>query len=351
MTIAALATYGTYTPHHSKLRKLGHSPSECDVFGKIANLISNLGEAFVSLGSFSNDLGYSRETICRAVTSLEKKGRIKKTGIKRYGFFPYVEILEAPQEKEELQPVRFDAPLIKPSTIIDHNVNAHCPNGQSQERTKELKKQTAEKIVCSKNSLEEQEETPLRKKLQSYGISKNQAKRLMGKFDVEKIQAQLDQLDHLLERGDQIKSPAAWLVSAIQRDYKPCAEIVKQKEAVQEANQRQKYNDAQRLLQDAKWAENEGKIEQAKTLAEKSLTLIPQNETRELLAKVEAALLEQEQLAKARGVVPQSEQARIFEECLKSLRANRTYEGWSEKWLRNIAQTDAEQIILARAAG
>jgi hypothetical protein len=67
MSIAVLESFGAYHPHHQVLKKLGCSPCERDVFGKIAGLIAKTGKAFICLGEFATDLGYPN---CRAVLRL-----------------------------------------------------------------------------------------------------------------------------------------------------------------------------------------------------------------------------------------------------------------------------------------
>lgn len=146
---AILATYGTYHPHHQRLKQLGCSPCERDVFGKIAGLIHRLDRAFVHLREFAEELGYARESISRALTRLEEKNLVRRTGKKVFGFFPVVEILP-------LDSPPADAPFTKRSTVqtINHKKRKQIKIKNSQKKLFVPKKliTSTEKIASKKLS-------------------------------------------------------------------------------------------------------------------------------------------------------------------------------------------------------
>src|SRR5690606_19820461 len=113
------------------------------------------GKAFISLGAFADELDYSREHICRSVSELVKKGLLRKTGEKKYGHLPCVEILPLPELSHD------EAQLTKISTIVDKNINDHCQKNQTSKiNIENIKEQKPESFV----------DVFLFKKLHSFGV-------------------------------------------------------------------------------------------------------------------------------------------------------------------------------------
>jgi hypothetical protein len=247
MTAAVLATYGTYHPHHQKLKQLGCTPCERDVFGKIAGLIHRLDRAFVHLKEFAEELGYCRETISRAITSLERKKLVRRTGKKVYGFFPVVEILPLATNGDFPVPI---ASLTKRSTLVDQQVNVHCPQDQLQKKkTNKIKKQQHE-VVCSEKIVDP-EKLKVIDVLRRYGVGKNAAKALITRFSLERVKYQVEHFEEVQKRGGDIVNPAAWLTKAIQKRYQKPKNLVQNLAQTNDDVKTEQRQTANRLSQQA----------------------------------------------------------------------------------------------------
>ena len=100
--------------------------------------------------------------------------------------------------------------------------------------------------------IELEEMTPLEGRLVGHGVSRFQARKLIGEYDPGRIQMQLEALEFLLERGGEA-APAnrgGWLVKAIAENYSPPRGF---KSSIQLAEEnRQKAETAKRKLEAAR---------------------------------------------------------------------------------------------------
>jgi hypothetical protein len=359
MSTEAAATYGTYDPHFPILKEMGCTPSELAVFGKLVGLAKSITDPFIHLGFFAEELHYRRETISRSTTKLEKKGFIKRTGKKKYGIFPVVEIMRLPFKKDPATPAdnfdpsspqssidvgifdapspqnsidadnfdlsspqssidvgifddapspersidvggldlpspmitspidSFDAPLIKRSTVVDQEINARCPNDQTHEiKTDNNKKQT-QKIVCEENILLLKEKLTIITSLKKLGMGKKSAQKLITRFDINRVQEQIEHLRLLLERGDTINNPAGWITAAIKRNFKKPLEVEKEQNQILENAKAEQQRRAGMLIQEAEYLKQTGKLEEAKKVAQKSLDVYPFSEAKKLIEEIE----------------------------------------------------------------
>jgi hypothetical protein len=299
MTTAVLATYGHYTPHHTCLKKMGFRPSDRDVFAKIASLALNAGEVFISLRAFSQELGYTRETICRSIKRLAAKERIKLTTKKKYGFFPVVKVLPIP---EQSQIISTGVPLTKRSTVIDQTINANCADGQHIINNEHKLKQ--QQLVAEKNP---EKKTALAK-LKSFGISSNESKRLMGRFPLERIDRQIEILNQKLKINAGIKNQAGWLIKAIRENYRPKV-LDEQKQSTDEFNRR-----ANQMAQDADMFLSMGKPEEAIKLAENSIAIHENTMAKDVIEKAKTAIIHNMRREKALAAISPDIFAQILAE-------------------------------------
>ncbi len=295
MNSVSLEVFGHYNPHHENLKKLGLTPCERDVFGKIAGLSKSVKEVFICLKEFAENLGYAKESICRAVKVLIKKGFLRKTGKLKYGFYPVVEILTP--ENQSLV-----TPLTATSMLIDLHVNARELAGQSKEIRTDLIKPT--KALVNQYS----EKNLLKQKLRELGLSSNKTKRLLQRFPQERIERQIANLKDQLARNIEINNPAGWLLRAIEKNYRPEIKLIKPEQDEQKS--RESYN----LLKSAELSESHQNYPEAIKLAQQSLAIKPNKAAQELINRIELIKIHEHARAKAIATIPPEEFERVLAE-------------------------------------
>ena len=295
MNSVSLEVFGHYNPHHENLKKLGLTACERDVFGKIAGLSRSVKEVFVHLKEFAENLGYAKESICRAVKVLIKKGFLRKTGKLKYGFYPVVEILTP--ENQSLV-----TPLTATSMLIDLHVNACELAGQSKEIRTDLIKPTD--ALVNQYS----EKNLLKQKLRDLGLSLNKTKSLLQRFPQERIERQIANLKDQLAKNLEINNPAGWLLKAIEKNYHPEIKLIQPEQEDQKS--RESYN----LLKSAELCESRQEYDEATKLAQQSLAMKPNKATQELINRIEHVKTKEAHQAQALANIPQEEFERVLVE-------------------------------------
>ena len=232
----------TSYPLYPELKRLRVSDLAREVFGMLAVFSKKSGTAFVCRKSFADTLFCTLTSVSKAVTVLEKKGLIKRTGEFVNLMFPKVELTELGKDianglyassglQDTLSLSSNHHPVLAAPPII-------IPNNS------ELKETTnSEKNVVVEN-------------LTKFGIAKNQAKRLKLKYPQEIITKQVQHLEHLLKSNTIIKNPAGWLIKAIENNFaiKIEEQSVIQKTNNLETQDKLKQQAKEQAMQDARRA-------------------------------------------------------------------------------------------------
>jgi hypothetical protein len=256
-------------------------------------------EVWVDQQLIGKKLGVHRETAGRWIRHLERVGRLICLGFhhdgrrKRY-LINLVTNHEASLENTDLDRAHKTTSNNfvgrRPAKQLD-DLQRFCGTINRKEETK-IKEQTA--VEISKGETPCHEDTALKQKLTEIGLHKESVDNLLREFATDKIVAQLQHLEILIQRGENIKKPAAWLIAAIKNAYALPTEKQKEELDEQRASQEAAY-----LAQTARHAFVEGKMLQAKCEAEKSLKISVNSLAQEVLRDVQTSLAHAERIERA----------------------------------------------------
>lgn len=287
---------------------MGFRPSDRDVFAKIAGLALNAGEVFISLRAFSEELGYARETICRSAKRLAQKGLIRFVNKKKHGIFSIVEVLPVDENLEAATDPSFDVPLTKRSTIVDRQINDHCPDGQPQlNNINNLKQQHVDALGFSNKKA-------VIEKLKSFGIAANESKRLLARFPLDRVERQIAHLEAKIKNNDEVKNQAGWLIKAIRQDYPESQIIVAQKQQAEESEKAEQLRKASQMSKDADYLLSSGKPKEAINAAQKSLELHETSLAKDVIQKAQNEIAQKKQQEEAVAALSSEAFAQIVAE-------------------------------------
>ncbi len=303
MTVTFMDKHGTFTQVPDFLNELSLSPAAKGVYSVLAGFEHVAGEVYIARQKIREKLKLALTTISTAVTELEKKELLKRTGKFKYGSYPIVQLFSHPKTS-----------ISKPKHQNELMLTEELATANTQlERHLDLKEQP-KKNVCSKIL----EKNILKESLKNFGIGSNQAQRLISKYSLERIQTQINHCESLQSQGATIDNPAGWLVKAIQKDFRPRMKQPLQQGTLQQAThdqvQAEKSRRAQRLLQQATHAERIGQLEESKRLAQRSLDIYSTRDAQELITRIEAAIKKNIQQQQALAAIPKEEFDRIVAE-------------------------------------
>jgi predicted transcriptional regulator len=298
MNTANTAHLGHYIPFHPKLKELGLRTSDQLVFGKIANLIANTGKAFICLEAFSQDFGYAKGTISRALKRLADRGIIKYTGQKKHGVFPYIEIPFSPTKGIQETPKKFAQSKPELVEVVNTDVKTSKHPGELEE------------IRVNKNKQQPAVAHGIIKKLKSFNISAKESKRLLDKYPVEQIERQISNLELKLQTNNEVKSKAGWLIKAIREDFEPSKAAEEQQQLAQD----QKLRKASQMAQNADYLLSSSKPEEAINLAQNSLELHETSLAKEVIQRAQNEITKKKQQEEAVAALPPETFAQILAE-------------------------------------
>jgi hypothetical protein len=336
MAATFMDKHGTFTQVPDFLNEMPLSPAAKAVYAVLAGFEHAMGEVYVARQKIREKLKLALTTISTAVTELEEKELLKRTGKFKYGSYPVVQLFSHP--KTGVSESKHQNKQMLTEELATANTQL--------ERQLDLKEQP-EKNVCSKIL----EKNNLKESLKIFGIGANKAMRLIIDFPSERIESQIINLEAEKARGVVIENPAGWLIKAIQKNFRPAVEKSSSPSPAQAARdeiQAEKSRAAQRLLQEALHEERIAKPQESKHLAQKSLTMHRTREAEELINRIDAAEEKKAQQEKALAVTPKEEFERLLTEEIEKQKS--FLARWSKREITDFHREAAYIAALARLA-
>ncbi len=153
---------------------------------------------------------------------------------------------------------------------------------------------------------------------------------------METINAQIEHLLFLMERGEGIQKPGSWLIAAIEKNFPLPKEM--DKNAIEEEQRAEAIRNATMVAQEAKSELAQGNHQKAKERALKSLLLAQNDIAKDVVNEVNQILERAEKIDRARQLVSPEEQQQIRrEEEQKKLNEMRRWFGKSDAEIMNSA--------------
>lgn len=275
-------------PYFTELEEFKLTRTAEKLFGVISIFFKNKDTVYVSRKPLSGIIKCSVTTISTAITILEKNGLIKRNGTFKYAIFPEISLTE------------------KGSKIINKIKSFDT-------KEQETPKEEPEEITQTVQIIQKNEEEPKNidtSNLTKFGITKNQAKKILAQHPKEIIDKQINNLENLLKENKNINNTAGWLINAIKNNY----------EAPPKKEQTQEWS-LKKHLEEKKRKEEE--------------------ELNKLNKEKEARL-------KARQQVSQEEYDSIYQEELEVVRQRIRKIGTPEKSVPNLIHLVTEEQTLSR---
>lgn len=343
--------FGPFLSIHDFIDQQKIPPSAKRLWAAIFGFYREHGSVYLCRAFFAKKLSLRKETISRALRVLEKIGVINRTGELKFGFYPCVELL-APNDAHRAMKPADSQPVIKRSPLSDHPITEQRSLDHSKKNKEEhIKEQNVN--VLSKREFSSNEKIAVKQRLKTIGLHKHSIDKLMAKFSVERINAQIRHLQGLLERGDEIKNPAAWLIAAVEKGYELFT--VHQNQTVHDDPQSELARQAAILAQTARAELIEGNHLKAKQTASKSIEIAPNSVARDVLKEANRALERIERIERAQHQMPLEvkQQIRLDAENEKSKEMRRWFKSDAEMRLSQFFKGAVEALVNQRliAAG
>lgn len=312
-------------------------------------------EVWIDQALVGDVLGIHQDTVGRWVRYLVKMGSLISLGYykdgrrRRYKInLPKNEIVELSSFKPSGRPSRAKADdFAGGPAVISPEVLRQNDRTINKENKTRIKEQTVA-VVFSNKEFSENEKVALKQKMQTIGVHRQGIDKLIDKYTPEKINDQIEHLMHMLKKGENIQKPGAWLIAAVEKDYALPKEIDKQALALE--SQEEARRDSSMMAQRAKSEMIEGKYEQARQIALKSLDLAKNDLAQEVIREISEITEREEKIKHARAEATPAliEQIRKEEEEKKVRELKRWFN--SEAQVRNskLFQKSVEEMINQR---
>jgi hypothetical protein len=249
-------------------------------------------EVWIDQQWLGNKLGIHRDTVGRWIRHLEQIGRLVFLGFRNDGRRKRY-LIKLPNEEVPIENKRTTKPLnITSDNFVGRSqvkrsddTRRFCRNINRIEKTNN-KEQTV--VDLCKREFSPNEKIAIKQKLKAVGLHKNSIEKLVTKFSLEKINDQIIHLKTLIDAGDNIKKPAAWLIAAVENNY-DIINVV-EKNSTNENHQGELSRQAAILAQTARNELLEGNHRKAQQTASKSLEITPNTVAGEILKEATMAL-------------------------------------------------------------
>lgn len=296
--------FGTFIQLPDFLHNLKLSPAAKHTYAILAGFKTVMGEAYICRAKIREKLGLALTTISSAVTELEQNSLVMRTGKYKHGSYPIVEVLCGPE-----------AGVSKRQHLSKQTLTEVLAKANPQLETEEIKiKQTSDN-VCSKKIVD-LEKLTLLESLRGFGVSKNTAKSLITRYGIERVKYQLEHLEEVKKRGDDIKNPAGWLMKAVRKRFLKPKELEQTPQQVVTEEKDEQHRKAHYLLQQAQQEYRLDNLEEAKTLAQRSIAASELAEARELLGEIANLYQKKKHREEALQSIPKQ----LFEQVLQKKR-------------------------------
>jgi hypothetical protein len=298
-------------------------------------------EVWIDQQLVGKKLGVHRETAGYWIRYLERLGRLVCLGFHHDGRRKRYLINLAAQQESSLEKT---SPA-NPHKATSNDFAGRPPAKQlddlqrfhwtiNREEKTEIKEQTV--VEISKRVFSSNEKIALKQKLKTIGLHKHSIEKLVDKFSIERINAQINHLDALIKRGEVISKPAAWLFAAIKNDYILPVDTAKSKLDEQNA---EASREAALLAQTARHALVEGNMREAKRAAEKSLEKAKNSLAQEVLRDVKTSLERAERIKRAERELTAETKQNI------RLRAEQEQSSQCRKWFKSEDEMRASKLF------
>lgn len=302
-------------------------------------------EVWVDQQLIGTKLGVHRETIGRWIRHLVKVGRLVFLGFHYDGRRKRYLINLSANE---------DISVEKESSFIAHTATSNKIVGRPPTKllddaqrfcwtiNKVIKTNKKEQTVCE---ISKREPSPnkivLKQSLEAIGLHQQSIEKLLSNYPVDKIHAQIKHLQILLEQGEAIKEPAAWLIAAIRNNYEvpfagneECPQAILSREAVM-------------MAQTAKDFFIKGNLKEAKAFAEKSIQLSPNTLAQEVLRETQATVEHREKIETAQKQLSDElkEEIRRKTEQEKATEMRRWFKSDTEMWASKFFRGAVDALV------
>ena len=291
-------------------------------------------------------LGIHRDSVGRWIRYLVKNGYLEFLGFTGYGGRKRYRLkLSAEKPKEPKLPNLVETTGSIPT--LTATGPRHFERNINQIEETNLKEQTV--VSFDKKEFSSNAKIALKQKLKTIGVHKHAIETLVAKYSLEKINAQIEHLQFLINRGELIEKQASWLISAIKKTYQLPRELDK---AAKEEDQAAKtLEKATQLARDAKIEHNVGNFEKAKELAIRSLALAENSIAKDLIDKEQQKIVRQQKIEEARRLISAEKLSLIqHQEEQKKLQEMRKLVRWSDMKIldSSLFKTAVEELINER---
>jgi biotin operon repressor/gas vesicle protein len=309
-------------------------------------------EVWIDQADLGKKLGLHRDTVGRWIRYLEDIGRLVCQGVKKGRRVKTYRIAlfrnEQEQKARNITSDKIDG--LYPAKGSDY-VRSFCRTINKEEET-EFKEQTIE--LFFKKNFSENKKISLKQKLKFFGITHVKAEKLIGNGSTNElkiVEAQLQHLCFLMQKGKPIENPAGWLSEAIRKNYALPEEIDAQ--VIEERKRSENLREALRIAQDASFAKNKGDYEKAKELATKSLLVADNKTAKEVLCECKEQSKRIERLLSIKASLSNEQRTLIYKQAQdKQIQIFRKF-GRSEKEIRQTkffteaVKSEFEKMLLA----
>jgi hypothetical protein len=302
-------------------------------------------EVWVDQQLIGTKIGVHRDTVGRWIRYLERVGRLICQGFHHDGRRKRYLINLSTQQDLSLE----TANTTKSHTVTSNEIVGGPPAKQSddlrrfcrtinREKETRIKEQTVAEISKKEFS---STESALKEKLVAIGLHTHSIEALLGCYPVDQINDQIKHLQILLEQGEDIKKPAAWLIAAIKNNYE--VPVTKTEEHQQAVLSRE----AAVMAQTAKSLLVEGNLKEAKAFADKSIQLSPNNLAQEVQRDVQTTLEHIEKIENAQKQISAElkEELRRETEQEKAIEMRRWFKSDAEMWVSKFFKGAVDALV------